>query len=59
MKDGRVRSLLGRRLTLNALTQAFGVSHKTAANACAQIKGKARAESARALIRIAINNQLC
>lgn len=57
-REREVLGLLGRGLTLSAVAESLGVSYKTAANACTQIKDKLGAESTRALIRIAIDNQL-
>lgn len=58
-REKEVLGLLGKGLTLSAVADALGVSYKTAANACTLIKDKLGAESTRALIRIAIDNNLC
>ncbi|MBV5335470.1 DNA-binding response regulator, partial [bacterium] len=50
--------LLGRGLTLSAVADALSISYKTVANTCTQIKDKLGAESTRALIRIAIDNEV-
>lgn len=54
-REREILSLLGRGMTAAAIADALGISHKTAANACTQIKDKLGADSPRALIRIAID----
>lgn len=54
-RERETLGLLGRGLTLHAVAESLGVSYKTAANTCTQIKDKLGAESTRALIRIAID----
>ncbi|AWK88192.1 response regulator [Azospirillum thermophilum] len=57
-REQQILALIGRGLTAAAIAQRLGISHKTVANACTQIKDKLGADSPRALIRIAIDSGL-
>lgn len=57
-REREILALVGRGLTAAAIAEALGISQKTVANACTQIKDKLGADSARALIRIAIEHGL-
>ncbi|GAA4257296.1 response regulator [Azospirillum formosense] len=57
-REREILALVGRGLTAAAIAEALGISQKTVANACTQIKDKLGAESTRALIRIAIDHGL-
>lgn len=54
-REREILGLLGRGMTAAGIAEVLGISHKTVANACTQIKDKLGAESPRALIRIAID----
>lgn len=55
LREREILGLLGRGLTAAAIAEALGISRKTVANACTQIKDKLDADSPRALIRLAID----
>ncbi|NUB26629.1 response regulator [Azospirillum brasilense] len=57
-REREILALVGRGLTAAAIAEALGISQKTVANACTQIKDKLGADSTRALIRIAIDHGL-
>lgn len=57
-REREILALVGRGLTTTAIGDRLGISQKTVANACTQIKDKLGADSARALIRIAIEHGL-
>lgn len=57
-REREILGLVGRGLTAAAIAEALGISQKTVANACTQIKDKLGADSTRALIRIAIDHGL-
>ncbi|WP_454019943.1 response regulator [Azospirillum sp. Marseille-Q6669] len=57
-REREILALVGRGLTAAAIAEVLGISQKTVANACTQIKDKLGADSARALIRIAIDHGL-
>ncbi|WP_372395627.1 response regulator transcription factor [Azospirillum sp. HJ39] len=57
-REREILALVGRGLTTTAIGDRLGISQKTVANACTQIKDKLGADSARALIRIAIGHGL-
>ncbi|BAI75117.1 two-component response regulator (plasmid) [Azospirillum sp. B510] len=57
-REREILGLVGRGLTTAAIADRLGISQKTVANACTQIKDKLGADSARALIRIAIDSGL-
>lgn len=57
-REREILALVGRGMTAAAIAELLGISHKTVANSCTQIKDKLGADSARALIRIAIDNGL-
>lgn len=57
-REREILALVGRGMTAAAIAERLGISHKTVANSCTQIKDKLGADSARALIRIAIDNGL-
>lgn len=54
-REREILALVGRGMTATAIGEALGISQKTVANACTQIKDKLGADSARALIRLAID----
>lgn len=57
-REREILALVGRGMTAAAIAERLGISQKTVANTCTQIKDKLGADSARALIRIAIDNGL-
>ncbi|WP_434621815.1 response regulator transcription factor [Azospirillum sp. B2RO_4] len=57
-REREILGLVGRGLTTAAIAERLGISQKTVANSCTQIKDKLGADSTRALIRIAIDNGL-
>ncbi|PWC76974.1 response regulator transcription factor [Azospirillum sp. TSH64] len=57
-REREILALVGRGMTAAAIAERLGISQKTVANSCTQIKDKLGADSARALIRIAIDNGL-
>ncbi|MBP2306669.1 response regulator [Azospirillum melinis] len=57
-RELEILALVGRGMTAAAIAERLGISQKTVANSCTQIKDKLGADSARALIRIAIDNRL-
>ncbi|WP_042695449.1 response regulator transcription factor [Azospirillum sp. B506] len=57
-REREILALVGRGLTAAAVADRLGISQKTVANTCTQIKDKLGADSTRALIRIAIDNGL-
>ncbi|MDR6772357.1 response regulator transcription factor [Azospirillum sp. BE72] len=57
-REREILALVGRGMTTAAIGETLGISQKTVANACTQIKDKLGADSTRALIRIAIANGL-
>ncbi|MBK3800884.1 response regulator [Azospirillum argentinense] len=57
-REREILALVGRGLTAAAIAEALGISQKTVANACTQIKDKLGADSTRALIRFAIDHGL-
>ncbi|CAO3425666.1 response regulator [Azospirillum endophyticum] len=57
-REREILGLVGRGMTTAAIAERLGISQKTVANASTQIKDKLGADSARALIRIAIDNGL-
>ena len=57
-REREILGLVGRGMTAAAIAERLGISQKTVANASTQIKDKLGADSARALIRIAIDNGL-
>ncbi|CAO3457151.1 Two-component transcriptional response regulator, LuxR family [Azospirillum argentinense] len=57
-RERDILALVGRGLTAAAIAEALGISQKTVANACTQIKDKLGADSTRALIRFAIDHGL-
>ncbi|KAA0579998.1 response regulator transcription factor [Azospirillum sp. Sh1] len=57
-REREILGLVGRGLTTAAMAERLGISQKTVANSCTQIKDKLGADSTRALIRIAIDNGL-
>ncbi|MFC5353606.1 response regulator [Azospirillum himalayense] len=57
-REREILGLVGRGLTAATIAEALGISQKTVANACTQIKDKLGADSTRALIRIAIDHGL-
>ncbi|MBY6261069.1 DNA-binding response regulator [Azospirillum sp. 412522] len=57
-REREILGLVGRGMTTAAIADRLGISQKTVANASTQIKDKLGADSARALIRIAIDNGL-
>ncbi|CAO3402883.1 response regulator transcription factor [Azospirillum sp. 11R-A] len=57
-REREILTLVGRGMTAAAIAERLGISQKTVANSCTQIKDKLGADSARALIRIAIDNGL-
>ncbi len=57
-RELEILALVGRGLTAAAIAETLGISQKTVANACTQIKDKLGADSTRALIRIAIDHGL-
>jgi DNA-binding NarL/FixJ family response regulator len=57
-REQEILGLVGRGLTTSAIAERLGISQKTVANSCTQIKDKLGADSTRALIRIAIDNGL-
>lgn len=57
-REREILQLLGQGLTAAAIAQKLGISHKTAANACTQIKDKLNVDSPRALIKIAIETDM-
>lgn len=57
-REREILALVGRGLTAAAVAERLGISQKTVANTCTQIKDKLGADSTRALIRIAIDNGL-
>ncbi|MBP2297422.1 response regulator [Azospirillum picis] len=57
-REREILALVGGGLTAAAIAGKLGISQKTVANACTQIKDKLGADSTRALIRIAIDHGL-
>jgi len=57
-REREILALVGRGMTAAAIAERLGISQKTVANSCTQIKDKLGADSTRALIRIAIDNGL-
>jgi DNA-binding NarL/FixJ family response regulator len=57
-REREILALVGRGLTAATVADRLGISQKTVANSCTQIKDKLGADSTRALIRIAIDNGL-
>lgn len=57
-REREILGLVGRGLTTAAIAERLGISQKTVANSCTQIKDKLGADSTRALIRIAIDTGL-
>lgn len=57
-REREILALVGRGMTTAAIGETLGISQKTVANACTQIKDKLGADSTRALIRIAIAHGL-
>ncbi|SMH56532.1 response regulator [Azospirillum agricola] len=55
LREREILGLLGRGLTAAAIADSLGISRKTVANACTQIKDKLGADGPRALVRIAID----
>lgn len=57
-REREILAQVGRGMTAAAIAERLGISQKTVANSCTQIKDKLGADSTRALIRIAIDNGL-
>lgn len=57
-RERETLALVGRGMTTASIAERLGISQKTVANSCTQIKDKLCADSTRALIRIAIDNGL-
>jgi DNA-binding NarL/FixJ family response regulator len=54
LRDLEILRLLGQGRSLSQIADALGISYKTAANNCSQIKSKLRAASTADLIRLAV-----
>lgn len=57
-RELEILALLGRGRTLGDIADQLGISYKTVANGCTQIKDKLGAQNTRDLIRIAVEHRL-
>lgn len=57
-RELEILALLGRGRTIGDIAEQLGISYKTVANTCTQLKDKLGAQSTRELIRIAVEQRL-